>query len=151
MVIPSIPLWLAFAIGLPIGILGYFGQAYVVGRRGRRRAEVATAGGADGAVAARPEPRKVWGPTTASREAAARSKADKPKRGSRPKVAEPAPGEVEAAVATVADAPANAVAKVPAAKAAKPAATPKPAKAAATKPVAAAKAEAAPAPAAPTP
>jgi hypothetical protein len=38
MVIPSIPWWLAFAIGLPIGIVGYLGQAYFVGRRSRRTA-----------------------------------------------------------------------------------------------------------------
>ncbi|HEV3234606.1 MAG TPA: hypothetical protein VG329_08670 [Candidatus Dormibacteraeota bacterium] len=149
MVIPSIPLWLAFAIGLPIGILGYFGQAYVVGRRGRRRAEVATAGGVDGAVAARPEPRKAWGPSTATRAAAARSKAPKPKRGTAPKVAETAPGEVAAVLATVADAPAKATPKP-----GKAAAAPRPPKAAAIKPVpvAAAKSEAAPpAPAPPTP
>jgi hypothetical protein len=156
-VIPSIPLWLAFAIGLPIGILGYFGQAYVVGRRGRRRAEVATAGGADGAVAARPEPRKAWGPSTATRAAAARSKAPKPKRGSAPKVAETAPDEVAPVLATVADAPAKATAKP-----GKAAAAPKPTKAAAIKPAqvaaakagaapAAAQAVAAPAPVAPTP
>jgi hypothetical protein len=45
MVIPQISLPIAFAIGLPIGVAGYFGQEALLRRRGRKRA---AAGGAWG-------------------------------------------------------------------------------------------------------